>query len=119
MMINKSEENKKDKNNSLKINLKSYRSLGFIVNLLILLIGIYFRLLDIECYSVTLGDKGSIVVSLLKSFSLTSGRSLIYLSVYGLILTFVNKEDSLKEFYNYYMVAVSLIAIGSIIYFVV
>lgn len=109
----------RDVKNTKGLKLKIDSNIGYIINGVVLLIGIYFRLKGNVTYSVALGDSGSIVVSLLKGFSLTSGRSLIYLSLYGLLLTLVSKKDSLKEFYNYYMIAVIFLTIGSLVYFVV
>lgn len=116
-MINESDIKKEGSKN--KLSIKTNKKLGYVLNIVIFLIGAYFHLQGEITYAISLGDSGSITISLLKSFSINSGRSLIYLSIYGLILTLVSKKDSLKEFYTYYMIAVIFLTIGSLIYFII
>lgn len=92
--------------------------IGVCVNIVALLLGLYFNLTGDMTFSVVLGDNGSITSTLLKGFAISSGRGLLYLSVYGMVLTAFSKKAKLKEFYSYYMLAIICVSAGSLLYFI-
>ncbi len=111
---------KKGSKSNKKINpIQFNREVGLVINIGVVILGIVFRNINNIDMSVKLGDVGSIAKALLTSFSVVSGKTLIYIGLYGIVLSVVSKKESLKEFYTYYMVATILMSLGSLIYFVI
>lgn len=112
----KSKKEKKEEKVKLNIGVGA----GATISLLATFIGVYYRYIEEINISIALGDVGSISKSLLLGFALSSGKCLLYLGVYGLILSLVlKKNEGLKEFYSYYVLALIFIGLGSLIYFLI
>lgn len=108
---------KKEKDSSKSIVIS--KKVGIVLSSIACLLSLYIRSKSTLKYNVVLGDMGSITKTLLRSFGISSGRSLIYVGLYGILLTIFSKTDNIKEFYSYYMIALISIMVGSLMYFIV
>lgn len=79
-------------------------------------LGVYYRWF-LQMSTIEIGDNGSLFKVLMLSISMMAGKSLIFISIYGLLLSIIRQKES--KFKSYYIISSVIIMSVSLIYFLV
>jgi hypothetical protein len=79
-------------------------------------LGVYYRWF-LQMSTIEIGDNGSLFKVLMLSISMVAGKSLIFISIYGLLLSIIRQKES--KFKRYYIISSVIILSASLIYFLV
>lgn len=79
-------------------------------------LGVYYRWF-LQMSTIEIGDNGSLFKVLMLSISMVAGKSLIFISIYGLLLSIIRQKES--KFKSYYIISSVIILSVSLIYFLV
>lgn len=79
-------------------------------------LGVYYRWF-LQMSTIEIGDNGSLFKVLMLSISMMAGKSLIFISIYGLLLSIIRQKES--KFKSYYIISSVIMMSVSLIYFLV